>query len=110
MIESLIEHLRQHAKLEDSVDVERFDATLSQIAGLNDPRAIGLLVPFFNDSCRFREAMFSIVHTIEAFDDETYVREILKVLPDLWSRSPYWATVLHFGVLNSQTTRLAYRT
>jgi hypothetical protein len=48
MIEPLIQHLRQFAKLEDSIDVERFDATLSQIADMNDPQAIGLLIPSFN--------------------------------------------------------------
>lgn len=98
MIESLIEHLKQHAKLENSIDVERFDATLSRIAGLNDPRAIGLLLPFFNDKCKFPETMFSIIHTIERFDDATYIREILVGLPGLWSRSPYWANLPHFRI------------
>jgi len=31
MIENLVNHLRKFAKLEDSIDVERFDATLSQM-------------------------------------------------------------------------------
>lgn len=39
VIHSLIQHSAQNAKLEDSIDVVRFDATLSQIAGVNDPRA-----------------------------------------------------------------------
>lgn len=94
MIESLIKHLEKNSKLEDSIDVERFDATLSQIAQLNDPRSVGLLIPFFNDGCKFREAMYSIVHTIEAFDD-LYVSEILKLLPSFWKHSPYWAMVVH---------------
>jgi hypothetical protein len=106
---AVIQHLRQHAKLQNSVDVERFDATLSQIASLNDPRAIGLLLPFFNDECKFPETMFSIIHTIERFDDETYVREILKALPGLWSRSPYWASVLHFRIFNHPPSRQTYR-
>ena len=109
MIEDVIKHLRRHAKLENSIDVERFDATLSQIAGLNDPQAIRLLLPFFNDECKFPETMFSIIHTIERFDDETYIRELLKGLPGLWSHSPYWANVLHFRIFNHPPTRQAYR-
>jgi len=109
MIEDVIYHLQRHAKLENSIDVERFDATLSQIAGLNDPRSIGLLLPFFNDKCKFPETMFSIVHTIERFDDETYVQEILKGLPGLWSHSPYWANVLHFRIFNHASSRQAYK-
>ncbi len=110
MIESIVTHLQRVDKLENSTDVERFDAALSQIASLNDPKAIGLLIPFFDDKCRFPEAMFSMVHTIERFDDETYVRELLKTLPDLWRRSPYWASVLHFRIFNHPPTREAYRT
>jgi hypothetical protein len=108
MIDALIEHLQKNVKLEDSIDVELFDATLSQIAELNDPRSIGLLIPFFNDKCRLREAMYSIVHAIERFDDRTYVLELLKVLPSFWRRSPYWAMRLHFRILNSPSTKQEY--
>jgi hypothetical protein len=45
VIEDVINHLRRHAKLENSIDVERFDAALSQIAGLNDPQAYELYAP-----------------------------------------------------------------
>ena len=109
MIQSLVEHLARNAKLETSIDVERFEATLGQIAELRDPRAIGLLLPFFNDGCKFHETMFSIIHTIEAFDDTTYVHELIPKLPEFWARSPYWATVVHYGILNSPATLSAYR-
>lgn len=109
MIEPLIKNLEQFAKLEDSIDVERFEATLSQIAGLKVPRAIGLLIPFFNDRCKFPEAMFSIIHTIEIFDDETYAREIAKALPVMWKHSPYWANVIHFRIFNHVPSRQAYQ-
>lgn len=100
MLEPLIKYLAQFATLDNSIDVERFDATLAQIAGQNNPRVIELLVPFLDDKCKFLEAMFSVIHTIERFDDEIYAREILKVLPQLWSKSPYWANVIHFRIFN----------
>jgi hypothetical protein len=109
MIESLIKHLAQYAKLEDSIDVERFEATLNQIAELKDARSIGLLIPFLDDQCKFHEVMFSIVHTIEAFDDVTYARELVEALPVLWKRAPYWAKVLHFRIFNHPPSRQAYR-
>ena len=109
MIESLIKHLEHYSKLEDSVDVERFDATLSQIAELNDPRAIGLLLPFFKDDCKFPEVMFSIIHTIEMFEDKKYVQEILRGLPMFSRRSPAWAKKVHFAIFNYPPTREAYR-
>src|ERR1039458_6736104 len=109
MIDALIKHLQKSAKLNDSIDVERFDATLSQIASLHDPKAIGMLLPFLNDTSKFPEAMFSIIHTIERFDDETYVQEILKGLPLFLQRSPYWANVVHFRILNHPPAFNAYR-
>ena len=36
MVEPLIKYLERYSNLEDSVDVEWFDATLSQNAELND--------------------------------------------------------------------------
>lgn len=107
-MDQLLKHLTQYAKLETSIDVERFEATLQQISELNHPEAIGLLIPFFDDKCRFPEVMFSIVHAIERFDSETYVRELLKSLPAFIERSPYWATVIHLRILNTPNVLRIY--
>lgn len=108
-MESLIKHLKIYAKLEDSIDVERFEATLNQIAELNDPQCIGFLIPFFNDDCDFDEVMFSIIHVIESFTHETFVREILKALPVFWKHSPFWATIIHLRILNTPSALAIYR-
>lgn len=109
MLEALVKHLAQNAKLETSIDVERFEATLGQIASLNDPAAIGLLVAFFRDDSKFPDTMFSIIHVIERFDDSVYVTQILKALPSFWNAAPYWASVLHFRIFNHAPSRGLYR-
>jgi hypothetical protein len=109
MIAPLINHLQQFAKLKDTVEVERFDATLNQIASLDDPQSINLLIPFFDDNTKFPEAMFSIIHTIERFDDNTYIHGILESLPKFWRDAPYWASVIHFRIFNSPSALQAYR-
>ena len=88
--------------------VQLFETVLAQIAGLNDPACIGLLLPFFDDNEQHSEMMFSIVHTIEMFEDETYVREITKHLDSFWTRSPKWAVTVHMRILNSPTTLATY--
>lgn len=108
MIEDVIKLLRRQTKLENSIDVERFEATLHQIAQLRDPRSIGLLIPFFDDDCQFPEVMFSIIHIIESFDHEVYVKEILRSLPSFWQRSPYWASVAHVAILNTPAVLDSY--
>lgn len=101
MLEALINNLKWYAKLENASDFEGYDATLGEIAELHDSRCIELLLPFFDDQCRFPEMMFSIIHTIERFDDQTYVGELIKSLPNFIEQSPYWAKILHFRIINS---------
>jgi hypothetical protein len=110
MPDPLIEHLKIYSELKDSIAVERFEATLGQIAQLNDPRYIVPLLGFFRDDCEYHEVMFSIIHTIERFDAETYAREILKGLPGFWKNSPYWAKIIHFRIFNDPSSFKAYKT
>lgn len=100
-----IERLREiEANREDDY-VERFERVLATIAQLNDPDSIVALAEFFDDDAEFDELMFSIIHTIESHDDQTYVRELLKVAPQLCSGSPRWASIIFMRVLNSDPTR-----
>lgn len=100
-----IERLREIETNRDDSYVERFESVLATIADLNDPESIVALAEFFDDDAEFDELMFSIIHTIEVHDDETYVRELLKAAPRLCSRSPRWASIVFMRVLNSDATR-----
>jgi hypothetical protein len=88
--------------------VQRSEKLLGQIAGLHDPSSIGLLLPILDDHAEYDELMFSIIHAIESFDDNVYVREILRDLPEFLAKSPQWATILHMRILNSPQTLAAY--
>ncbi len=100
-----IERLRQIEANRNDKFVEQFEGVLANIAGLNDPASVVALAEFFDDDCEFDELMFSIIHTIEMYDDETYCQELLKAAPDLCSRSPRWASIVFMRVLNSDSTR-----
>jgi len=99
-----IERLRQIETDRDDY-VARFENVLASIADLNDPESIVALSEFFDDDAEFDELMFSIIHTIEIHDDQTYCRELLKAAPDLCSRAPRWASIIFMRVLNSDSTR-----
>jgi hypothetical protein len=88
--------------------VQRSEDILGQIAGFHDPSSIGLLLPLLDDHAEYDELMFSIIHAIESFDDDIYVREILQQLPGFLAKSPRWATVIHMRILNSPQTLAAY--
>jgi hypothetical protein len=109
-IEDLIQQLHE-LKLDLPVSARRFEEVLADVAALNDPRCIGLLLGVFpKDDKGFSELMFSIVHTIERFDDSTYVAEIIKSFPTFATASPYWSTVLHMRIFNNPGTFAEYKT
>jgi predicted transcriptional regulator len=63
-------------------------------------------IALFRDNAQYDELMFSIIHGLEVFDDQTYVREILRGAASLCSKSPRWASILFMRMLNSEPTRL----
>jgi hypothetical protein len=96
--------LRQ-IQLEQGDDfVARFENVLADIAAMNDRTCIVLLCAFFDDDAEFDELMFSIIHTIENFDDATYASELVKAAPRLCERAPRWASIVFMRVLNSPTS------
>ena len=99
--------LRQ-IQLEQGDDfVARFENVLADIAAMNDRTCVVLLCAFFDDDAEFDELMFSIIHTIENFDDATYASELVKAAPRLCERAPRWASIVFMRVLNSQTSTAA---
>lgn len=100
-----VERLREIQANRDSKYVERFESVLASIAELRDPSSIVALTEFFDDDAEFDELMFSIIHTIEVHDDETYCRELLKAAPRLCQRSPRWASIIFMRILNSDSAR-----
>lgn len=89
-----------------SENPNKFDDLLGKISDLNNEKMIMKLSYFFNDNSEYDEIMFSIIHTIEAFDDETYICEILKAIPHLSTNSPSWASIILVRILNSEPTKI----
>ncbi|WP_314035417.1 Imm30 family immunity protein [Xanthocytophaga flava] len=63
-------------------------------------RCITLLVDHFNDHSEFSELMFGIIHLLESFDDESYIKELIKVSPKLFEKAPGWASTLFIRIMN----------
>lgn len=108
-LEQMIAALESASNNWDMVSFAEFENILGKIGAVNDPACIRPLVLLFEDDASLDELMFSIVHTIEMFDDRVYVEAIFNSLPELARRSPRWAKILHMRILNSDPARLAYR-
>lgn len=103
-LESYISALRSLPKL-DGKYVEKFEQILDKIESLNDPDSIVLLSQFFEDEAEYDELMFSLIHSIEKFDDTTYIAALLETLPKLSQKAPNWCSVLLKRVNNNPSSK-----
>jgi hypothetical protein len=107
-LQQLVSQLENVLKSNSTDRLLRADAVLAEIAELEDPRCVELLIPLFSNAEDEDDLMFSIVHVIEAVNDEEYVDGIVRSLLTLSTRSPEWAKTLHMRILNSPPTAEAY--
>ncbi|MCH7335090.1 Imm30 family immunity protein [Acinetobacter sp. NIPH 2699] len=103
--EQAIKTLVEMVQIDNFGDVQTIDAILAEVMAFNDPSAIRPLMRLIEDTAQHDETIFSIIHSIESFDDEVYISEILKELPYLVHKSPRWASILFMRILNSDSTR-----
>jgi hypothetical protein len=83
-----------------------FEALLAEVVALRTPESIVPLLDLFRDNAQHDELMFSIIHGLEVFDDQTYVDEILRNAATFCEKSPRWASIIFMRILNSEPTRL----
>ncbi|MCU4423939.1 MULTISPECIES: Imm30 family immunity protein [Acinetobacter] len=104
-LEQAIKNLVKAAQIDNFGDVEAVDTALVEVMIFNDPSVIRPLIRLIEDSAQYDEAIFSIIHSIESFDDDIYISEVLKELPYLVHKSPKWADILFKRILNSDRAR-----
>jgi hypothetical protein len=104
MLDKYFTTLEKYREFEVNDNVQRFEETLGNIARLKDPKSIQKLLHYFDDESDYHDILFGIVHLIEEFDDHTYLQELLPNIPWLVKKSPYWAKVLHYRILNCSST------
>lgn len=108
MLDDLFSRLEAESRDHAPGYVARMEGILAQLAATDDPQIVGRLVPFFDDDAEYDELMFSIVHLIEHFSDDVYLRAILERLPSFVARSPRWAAIIHIRILNSPAALTNY--
>ena len=85
--------------------VRELDRAVAELASRPTPAYIVPLLLLLDDEAAHDEAMFSLIHAAEAFDDGDYVPELLEALPTLRGKAPKWASIVLTRTLNSPPTR-----
>jgi hypothetical protein len=102
-----ISTLQQAVALSSGNDVRAIDQALATLMSYHDPECIASLLLLLDDTTRQDEGMWSIIHSAESFGNNTYVGELLSILPQLCAKAPAWASILLMRVLNEDNARHA---
>ena len=85
-------------------DASAIDAALQSVLAARDPAVVGSLLLLLSDSAN-DDAMWSLLHAAESFDDDQYARDALRVLPVLNEASPRWSEIVLTRLVNSDGAR-----
>ena len=89
---------------EERAPASAIDAAIGPVLAAEDPSVIGPLLLLLRDDAE-DDGMWSLLHAAESFDDEPYVRDVLRVLPLLNETSSSWSEILIMRIVNSATCR-----
>lgn len=97
-------------KSKEKEDFKLFVKILKDISILKDASCIKKLVFLLEDNYDFEEELFSIVPLIESFPFDIYIRELIDVIPELCTSSPYWTETLLIRIKNNSDASKVFRT
>jgi hypothetical protein len=100
-IVEIVDALRVELDQED-FELQKFERYLIQLHKLEDAAIIRPLLSIFRDDFHMNEVLFSVVHLIEGFDNETYIREVLAGLSELQIASIEWLGILVHRIANDE--------
>ncbi|MEN1783945.1 MAG: Imm30 family immunity protein [Bacteroidota bacterium] len=105
MLDILIDDLKDIvSRRSEDTFVIKFEKKLEEIHATQNPAMISKLLDIMDDKFEFDELMFSIIHTVESFDDFTYIQELFISMPDFVLKSPRWASIIVMRIINSSQT------
>ncbi len=82
-------------------EVVEFEEILAEPIEKNEQN-LEKILRVFNDNFIFPEVMFGVVHLIETWPPEIYVRTLLKHLHSFLKAAPSWVDVLFSAILNNE--------
>jgi hypothetical protein len=100
---STIESLLSDSMTTDSVvETERLISKVIEFAGVD--AVVPLLCCLKDDNCNHL-LMFSIIHSVEIFDDKIYVQKVLEAIQVMYCKSIYWTSIIFMRILNLESAR-----
>lgn len=110
-IKTCLKKLHDNRLLENEIEIQEFEDSLSKILDHGDVSVISDLCLVFDDNTEQFEVMFGLVHGIESLyknNIEEGLTFVAKAVPKMINQAKEWVKVLHYRILNHSQVRLAY--
>lgn len=104
-----IDSLRHNRFLSTPAEVAAFDQALASVPQCPRHEQLLALHSVFTDECQDHEVMFGLVHLLESFAMERQLRALVEVVPEMKVNAPEWVKILHYRVLNDDSSRACYK-
>lgn len=103
-----LKQLKKYVKMESEEDIRLFDLTVGELASTQDAKILKELIDVFDDDCEFPEVMYSMVHAIESYPDDIYVKTIASKVVDFLNYQE-WFLDLIYPILNNRKCRQIFK-
>ncbi|MBS0186412.1 MAG: hypothetical protein JSS34_08900 [Proteobacteria bacterium] len=101
--------LQYLAKNMKSSEVKEFEALLSSYMEKKDEETLKNLLKLFNDKNHFYEVLYSLVHLVETWPAEIYVKTLIDTLSVQINQSPFWTDCLFNRIFNNPQTFFLFK-
>lgn len=92
-----------------AAELPEFKGFLMQFIGKSDAETLDKLLHLFNDTCPFPETMYTLVHLVETWPCEIYIKSVLNHVSSLSSLAPFWLKTLVYTILNHKQGLVLFR-
>jgi hypothetical protein len=100
-LEDLYNQLKEYSNFDIERNPDRFLQTVDKIVLMNDPSCIDELVKYFDDKSNYSWVLESLMIALEYFEDNLFVKKILKNIFLLNNQASNWAKTIMYGIINN---------
>lgn len=101
-MEEKVAKLHDVRKMESPEDIELFEDLVWGLSQTQKPEVLEKLLDVFDDDCPFPEVMYNLVHAIETYPVDIYVKALVSKIPYGINSYPMWLEELCNRVWNDE--------
>lgn len=95
------ENLHHYVQSGTSDNLKEFEAAVQALAKTENPKILEQLFDLFDDKCPDYGILSKVLHAVESYPRDVYVKTLLKKLKDGMDKYPFWLDCLCNRVFNT---------